>query len=162
MQFKLFHMKILTFTVFLFSFLSLDVHAQFPIGDVEVSSFKEIFNPDNKTLWHPENERGIRMFKVDNSGIWNAQTFSRLLLKKDGKSSATFMTEDDKTQDFWNKEVLKPIREQFGRHQEVTIEDPFVIGEGQEIQMKKWIHSEDGNVYEIFFGDLGGLTGLIM
>lgn len=155
-------MKNILLFLILITFTASDLSGQHKLGDVEFSSFTELFNPNNRNIWHEKNNRGIFEFKTRRSDIWTKEGYSRLLIRKNEKISATFMTEEKHDQQFWNREVIEPMANQFGEPQEGTIEDPFVIGNAGQLSMKKWTYKESGRVYDIYFGDLSSFTGLII
>lgn len=135
--------------------------AQYTFGDVEVASFEKLFNPENRKLWHKKDKRNNHDFKVTISDIWTEESYSRLLIKNNGKSSATFVTKKEHNERFWNKNVVQSLNDQFGKSRKATIVDPFVISESW-ISRSKWTHTENGRNYEIYFGDFAGLTGLLI
>lgn len=139
-----------------------ELNAQHTLGDLEVPSFEYIFDSDNRDLWKEKNNRGLHEFKVQKSDIWNKEGYSRLYIKEEENSSATFMTEDKHDESFWSNKVMDPLIQQFGSYEKVKIQNPFIIGEGQEISMLQWTYQEKGNQYRILFGNLGGPIGILI
>lgn len=150
------------FILLLLPLFTSELQAQHALGDIEVPSFEYIFDSDNRDLWKEKNNRGLHEFKIQKSDIWNKEGYSRLYIKEEENSSATFMTEDKHEESFWSDKVVDPLVQQLGNYEKVKIQHPFVIGEGPEVSMLQWTYQEKGKEYRILFGDMGSLTGIII
>ena len=157
-------MNYLSLVAVILCFLSAPLKAQVVIGDIEVQSWQELFDPDNSELWSKKANNISYELNERASKFWTTNQFSGFVPNLDNESPSfiSLIVKPDVELDTFSTTLTEEFDKQFGDYTKVKIDHPVAIGATDKLSMIRWMHTQKEQKYEITFGSVENYLMLII